>query len=246
MEFVLLLLNWELILATSLADEDFNRKDFGFLAIYATAEDCNQDLIARVSPPDNNEQDWTVTWKSGLAFAMSENSVLGCLPRINDYQESIVRANKENPDLAQGLSNFWGEIFKETSKRSDQDQTTVQSGTQENLDESIVAEGRLLDALPVERAILEALDSMITRITDKWIRPVSYRDGLEAFLRMSLASNGELVDVKIVKTSGDVAFDRSAIRAIKRAAPFEEVEQFNDEVFEEKFRSLTVKFRPED
>ena len=59
-------------------------------------------------------------------------------------------------------------------------------------------------------------------------------------------SNGELVDVRIVKTSGDVLFDRSALTAVNRAAPFDEVKRFDAATFEKKFRSLTVKFRPED
>ncbi len=97
-----------------------------------------------------------------------------------------------------------------------------------------------------ERIGWNALDQMTTRITQAWRRPVGFKGGLEVYLRMSLASNGELVDVRIVKTSGDVLFDRSAVTAVKRAAPFDEVKQFDEATFEEKFRSLTVKFRPED
>ena len=94
--------------------------------------------------------------------------------------------------------------------------------------------------------VLDALNKMTIRITEAWRRPSGFRGGLEVYLRMSLASDGELVDVRIVKTSGDVLFDRSATSAVKRAAPFDEVKQFDEATFEEKFRSLTVKFRPED
>jgi len=41
-------------------------------------------------------------------------------------------------------------------------------------------------------------------------------------------------------------FDQSGLRAVQRAAPFDEVKQFDARTFEEKFRTLTVKFRPED
>ena len=104
----------------------------------------------------------------------------------------------------------------------------------------------LLNALASEKAAANVLDAMTTRLTRAWQRPVGFKGGLTVFLRMSLASNGELVDVRIVKTSGDVLFDRSAVTAVKRAAPFDEVKQFDEATFEEKFRSLTVKFRPED
>ena len=108
------------------------------------------------------------------------------------------------------------------------------------------AELALLNALASEKVAANVLDAMTTRITRAWRRPVAFKGGLEVYLKMSLASNGELVDVRVVKTSGDVLFDRSALTAVNRAAPFDEVKQFDAATFEEKFRSLTVKFRPED
>ena len=108
------------------------------------------------------------------------------------------------------------------------------------------AELAVLNALAAERAAANVLDAMTTRITRAWRRPVAFSGGLEVYLRMALASNGELVDVRVVRSSGDVLFDRSALTAVKRAAPFNEVKQFDAATFEEKFRSLTVKFRPED
>ena len=104
----------------------------------------------------------------------------------------------------------------------------------------------MLNALASEKAAANVLDAMTTRITRAWRRPVAFTGGLEVYLRMALAANGELVDVRIVKSSGDVLFDRSALTAVQRAAPFDEVKQFDAATFEEKFRSLTVKFRPED
>ena len=108
------------------------------------------------------------------------------------------------------------------------------------------AELSVLNAIAERKVVARTLDDMTTRITTAWRRPVGFKGGLQVYLRMSLASNGELVDVRIVKTSGDVLFDRSAVTAVKRAAPFDEVTQFDEAMFEEKFRSLTVKFRPED
>lgn len=108
------------------------------------------------------------------------------------------------------------------------------------------AERAVIDAIAEEKVAGRALDQMTTRITRSWKRPVGFQGGLEVYLRMTLASDGELVDVRVVRSSDDVLFDRSAITAVKRAAPFDEVKQFDEATFEEKFRSLIVKFRPED
>ncbi|MDB4022344.1 cell envelope integrity protein TolA, partial [Litorivicinus sp.] len=116
----------------------------------------------------------------------------------------------------------------------------------EDLKEQDEAELALLNALVSEKSAANVLDAMTTRITRAWRRPMAFRGGLEVYLRMSLASNGELVDVRVVRSSGDVLFDRSAVTAVQRSAPFDEVKRFDAATFEEKFRTLTVKFRPED
>ena len=125
-------------------------------------------------------------------------------------------------------------------------QAEAEARALEELKKKEEAELAVLNALASEKAAANVLDAMTTRITRAWRRPVAFKGGLEVYLRMALASNGELVDVRVVKSSGDVLFDRSALTAVKRAAPFGEVKQFDAATFEEKFRSLTVKFRPED
>jgi len=125
-------------------------------------------------------------------------------------------------------------------------QAEAEARALEELKKKEEAELAVLNALASEKAAANVLDAMTTRITRAWRRPVAFKGGLEVYLRMSLASNGELVDVRVVKTSGDVLFDRSALTAVQRAAPFDEVKQSDAATFEEKFRSLTVKFRPED
>ena len=125
-------------------------------------------------------------------------------------------------------------------------QAEAEARALEELKKKEEAELALLNALASEKAAANVLDAMTTRITRAWRRPVAFKGGLDVYLRMALASNGELVDVRVVKSSGDVLFDRSALTAVQRAAPFDEVKQFDAATFEEKFRSLTVKFRPED
>ena len=107
------------------------------------------------------------------------------------------------------------------------------------------AELTVLERLAAEKAMVSVLDAMTTRITRSWVRPPNARTGLEAYFRLALSTNGEIEDVRIVRSSGDKVFDKSALAAAKRAAPFKETLQFSPRVFEEKFRTLTVLFRPD-
>ena len=104
----------------------------------------------------------------------------------------------------------------------------------------------VLRGLSQEKAATIILDSMGKRIKQFWSRPSSDYSGLEAYIRMSLERSGELADVRIVQSSGDVLFDQSVVRAVQRAAPFDEVKHIDARTFDDKFRKITVQFRPED
>jgi colicin import membrane protein len=118
------------------------------------------------------------------------------------------------------------------------------------------AEQELAEALAEESAMNEAesdaelANSYIALITDaiqsNWDRPGSARNNMEAELRLHLIPTGEVVSVNVVKSSGDVAFDRSAERAVRKAERFPELQQLPNRVFEKYFRKLRLKFRPED
>ncbi|MBP8925386.1 MAG: cell envelope integrity protein TolA [Pseudomonadales bacterium] len=89
-------------------------------------------------------------------------------------------------------------------------------------------------------------DAIAAAIEDNWSRPPSARRGMEVILRLQLIPTGEVVAVSVLKSSGDEAFDRSAINAVHKAARFPEVAQAPPKVFESHLRSLQLKFNPED
>lgn len=83
-------------------------------------------------------------------------------------------------------------------------------------------------------------------ITRNWSRPPSARNGMEVLLALQLVPTGEVVNVSVVKSSGDLAFDRSALNAVKKAGRFEELQNLPNKVFERDFRRLRILFKPED
>lgn len=86
-------------------------------------------------------------------------------------------------------------------------------------------------------------------VTMHWSRPPSARNGMVAELMIQLLPTGELLDVQVVKSSGDEPFDRSAELAVRKAAPFKELQplvEHNSRVFDRYFRNFRLVFRPED
>ena len=89
-------------------------------------------------------------------------------------------------------------------------------------------------------------DSIRAAIEDNWSRPPSARRDMEVVLRLQLIPTGEVVSVSVVKSSGNEAFDTSAINAVKKAERFPEVGDASPQVFERHLRSFQLVFRPED
>ncbi|MCP5321562.1 MAG: cell envelope integrity protein TolA [Pseudomonadales bacterium] len=113
-------------------------------------------------------------------------------------------------------------------------------------------ERELALALAAEDALAEGgetstyEDAIAEAIEDNWSRPPSARRDMQVVLRIQLIPTGEVVGVSVLKSSGDDAFDRSAVNAVNKAARFPEVADAPPQVFERRLRTLQLVFRPED
>ncbi len=83
-------------------------------------------------------------------------------------------------------------------------------------------------------------------VINYWSRPPSARNGMEALLAIQLIPTGEVVSVSVLKSSGNSAFDRSAINAVEKAGSFPELQNLPSGEFEKTFRRFRLLFRPED
>ena len=99
-------------------------------------------------------------------------------------------------------------------------------------------------AVTNDEQILAYIGQVQRDIVSRWSRPPSARNGMQAVLRVRLVPTGEVVDVGVEQSSGNEAFDRSALLAVERSARFQVPSDPN--LFEKNFRSFTVLFRPED
>jgi colicin import membrane protein len=84
-----------------------------------------------------------------------------------------------------------------------------------------------------------------TLVEQNWRIPRTARNGMEAVVAIRLLGNGEVDQATIVTSSGDAAFDRSAVQAVYRTERFERVAEVDPILFERRLRSIKVIFRPE-
>ena len=129
---------------------------------------------------------------------------------------------------------------------------------QEELESQLVQEREfdLSSALAAEADYLQTQQDAVAaqsyvglireRVKQNWHRPLSARNGMEAILVIHLVPTGEVNNVYVKTSSGDAAFDRSAIQAVQRAEKFEELQQLSPSAFDAHFRQFNFVFRPED
>ncbi len=94
------------------------------------------------------------------------------------------------------------------------------------------------------RGIVNKYNALILQaISQQWIVPPSVDKSLSSHLLIRLAPGGAVLDVQITKSSGDLAFDRSARDAVFKASPLPVPD---DEESFEQFRLFELKVKPKD
>jgi colicin import membrane protein len=79
-----------------------------------------------------------------------------------------------------------------------------------------------------------------------WSRPPSARNGMVVVLRIRMVPTGDILDVEIVQSSGDFAFDRAAESAVLKVNRFTELQGMDPRLFDRNFRTFLLTFRPQD
>lgn len=105
-------------------------------------------------------------------------------------------------------------------------------------------------AAETEGELVQSYAGLIKNAVERaWSRPPSARTGMQALLVISMLPTGEIHDVSVLRSSGNDAFDRSAVNAVKKVGYFPELQklaQENPRQFDRNFRRFQLDFYPED
>lgn len=140
------------------------------------------------------------------------------------------------------------EKAKREQKKREQQQAEQRrrEALQQEFEEALKEEEGLLQEDEFATDAASYADMIRKRIEQNWSRPPSARNGMRCELTIDLVPNGRIVDVNIKTSSGNLAFDRSALAAVKKVEVFPEVKDIPIEVFERHFRKFSLGFQPED
>ena len=102
------------------------------------------------------------------------------------------------------------------------------------------------DFLEVESASMQQkyASMVILMIENAWIKPRNIPKDLNAGLRLIVNKSGRILQSELVRSSGNLRFDNSALQAVSRADTFYFYDEIPDEIYKESFRIINLKFNP--
>jgi colicin import membrane protein len=92
-------------------------------------------------------------------------------------------------------------------------------------------------------------DYIRDRIEGNWSRPPSARRDMQVEIRIRMVPTGQVMSVVVTRSSGDPAFDQSAVTAVERVGRFDRLQELARKdplLFERNFRDISLTFKPED
>ena len=134
---------------------------------------------------------------------------------------------------------------KQRQEAERQAQLEKQRRAQELL-ETLEAEEAQAESQTDEATAMSYMAVIQSAIQSNWSRPPSARNGMEVLLDIQLVPTGKVVSVTIAKSSGNEAFDRSAIAAVDKTESFPELMELESRIFGRYYRHFRLLFKPED
>ena len=152
----------------------------------------------------------------------------------NKKQEVIKEISKSN-DFKEDIS--YNEAIPEKSISFDSLIKNI------NIDELLVEEELILNSSQDNQ--IELYSSLIIQtIQSAWRKPINLPNDLVCDLRLSINKNGRIINVNLIKSSGNLRFDNSAIKAVQRVETFSFLKNISFSLYNNNFRNIVITFNP--
>ena len=85
---------------------------------------------------------------------------------------------------------------------------------------------------------------IINTIENAWMKPRNIPEGLVANLRLHIQSTGRISKVYLIKSSGNIRFDNSALQAVRRVETLNFFNEIPSSLYNKDFKKIAVSFMP--
>ena len=177
-------------------------------------------------------------------FESQERSVLSKPVNVNLVFEEKVNKNNSNPIVqktqTQEIKSSEPIIQNNTSEKSISFDSLIESVSFEDLlkeDDLISSES--------EQSQVELYSSLIIQtIQSAWRKPMNIQDGLVCDLRLTINNNGRVIKANLIRSSGNIRFDNSALKAVQRVETFNFFNKIPLSIYSSNFKNIVVTFNP--
>ena len=85
---------------------------------------------------------------------------------------------------------------------------------------------------------------IINTLENAWMKPRNIPEGLVANLRLHILSTGRISKVYLIKSSGNIRFDNSALQAVRRVETLNFFNEIPSSLYKKEFKKIAVSFKP--
>ena len=180
-----------------------------------------------------------------VVLAIAVHVVLLMLLGLGFYfQPNVIRPTAAVPINAVAVDKAVLDVAKAKKEKAKKEKAKKEKAKKEKAERE--KQRQLQEEREVEEAAYSAIGALVGRIGAKvrqnWNKPPGSMAGLETVISVKVQRTGEVVAVKVVKSSGNVYFDQSAENAVYKASPL----PFPDETrYYEFIKEFNFKFVPD-
>ena len=110
--------------------------------------------------------------------------------------------------------------------------------------EDLLKEDDLIFSESVQSQIEIYSALIIQTIQTAWRKPINIQDGLICNLRLSINKNGRIINANLIKSSGNIRFDNSALKAVERVETFNFFNKIPLSIYASNFKNIVITFNP--
>ena len=85
---------------------------------------------------------------------------------------------------------------------------------------------------------------IIITIENAWMKPKNIPKDLVANLRLKIRSSGRIAGAELIKSSGNIRFDNSALQAVRRVETFSFFNSIPKNLYDREFQIIAISFNP--
>ena len=95
-----------------------------------------------------------------------------------------------------------------------------------------------------EKEINQISSMIVNMVESAWVKPKNIQDGLVCDLRLVVNRNGRIISVSLIKSSGNIRFDNSAMKAVTRVESFNFYNKIPNNLYADNFKKIVITFNP--